>query len=290
MDQKSTRTTSIGQIASQVLRRNPSALVSGMSSRGIYLQPEGDLSLYVTLEPYRGPLTLNIRGGWDSFNPIQTGDIAFLDDDLISFRDASLEIQIENPLIWKPGHPPSSRGHTASRATALASQVRKTFPEHAYLALLESVTSGQASPIPDLPGITDRIRQIVRSLKAGNPSDIISEMKLLLGVGPGLTPLGDDLLLGVLLAITRAKKQLFWTGDLVHFYHTVISAAEEKTTRVSWSLLSCAIQGSADERIIRVVDRLIAGREISTTDLENLLAWGSSSGIAVLAGMLLGLA
>ena len=112
----------------------------------------------------------------------------------------------------------------------------------------------------------------------------------ILGIGPGLTPLSDDLLFGILLAITRTGKYETWSGDMIHFYHTILSAAGDKTTTVSWSILSCAFQGSADERIIRVLDKLITAHEIPDHDLENLLEWGSSSGMAVLVGMMMALA
>jgi hypothetical protein len=49
------------------------------------------------------------------------------------------------------------------------------------------------------------------------------------------------------------------------------------------------VEGSADERTLKILDGLIAGEEIRDQDLTRLLNWGSSSGIAVLAGMILAL-
>ena len=282
--------TSVGHIASQILRRNSAGLVSGASSRGIYLQPETDLTLYVTDDHFRGPLTLNIRGDRDSFYTIQTGDIATFDEGEVSFRDSSLRIQINNPMIWKPGGAPRSQRTQPTSFADTVNKARELSPDHPYLPMLETVIGSEPHPLPGLPGFSEKVIQLSKSLKTVNPSQIISQMNLILGAGPGLTPVGDDLILGILLAGNRAKKNLNWTDDLIHFYHTLLSAAEEKTTRISWSLLNCAVQGSADERIIRVLDGLIAGRKIPDTDLENLLTWGSSSGMAVLAGMMLGLA
>ena len=281
------RVTTIGHIANQVLRRSPSGLVTGKTSQGIYLQPRGDLTLYLTSEPFRGPLTINIRDKSSLFPSIQPFDVADLLDDTMKFKVSKQAISFHRPLVWKPARPPSQREGVVDRYGGILPQIQAYKPDHPYLPLLEMVTTGNPVTISDYPGIENRIIQLTASLKSGNPADIISEMKLILGAGPGLTPLGDDLILGALLAITRIKKQLDWTGDLIHFYHTVISVAEEETTRVSWSLLSCAVQGTADERIIRVLDGLIAGREIPDHDLESLLDWGSSSGIAVLAGMLM---
>lgn len=290
MKTENPRFTSIGHIASQVLRRNFSGLVSGTSSRGIYLQPESDLTLYVTDDHFRGPLTLNFRGDREALLSIRPGDIGELEDHEITFSDSNLVIQINNPMIWKPGVPPRLQRTQHTSFPDLVHQTRELSPDHPNLSLLKTVIGSEPLPLPGLPGFPEQVIQLSKTLKTGNPSQIISQMNQILGAGPGLTPVGDDLILGILLTGNRAKKNLHWTGDLIHFYHTLLSAAEEKTTRISWSLLSCAVQGSADERIIRVLDGLIAGREIPTIDLDHLLAWGSSSGMAVLAGILMALA
>lgn len=289
MTQGKIRITSIGHIANQVLRRTPSGLVTGVTSQGIYLQPRGDLTLYLTRDPYRGPLTVNIRGESSAFRSIQPFDGADLIDQSLEFRVAKLAVAFQKPLVWKPPSPQSPGKGALDGLRGILNQVQAIHPDHPYLPLLEVAITGKPVPLDDIPGIEDRIIQLAECLGRGNPSDIIAEMSSILGAGPGLTPLGDDLLLGILLANTRAQRHTYWTGDLVHYYHTVISEAEQRTTRISWSLLSCAVQGTADERIIRVLDGLIAGRQIPDLDLENLLNWGSSSGMAVLAGMIMAL-
>lgn len=283
------RATSIGHIANRVLRRSPSGLVSGVTSRGIFLQPRGDLTLYLTSEPFRGPLTINLRDETGGFPEIQPFDVADLEEDLLQFRVSQQAISFQRPLVWTPAAAPRPREAAPDPGAKICQQTRALHPGHPTLPLLEMAATGEPIPLEDLPGIEDRVLQLAGSLRSGNPAEIISSMVPLLGAGPGLTPLGDDLLLGILLAVSRTKKQSWWSGDAIHFHHTLISEAEQKTTRLSWSLLNCALQGSADERIIRALDSLIAGREIPGRDLESLLDWGSSSGMAVLAGMIMAL-
>ena len=287
MSQEKIRVTTIGHIANQVLRRSPSGLVTGTTSRGIYLQPREDLTLYLTSEPFRGPLTVNIRDESSLFPSIQPFDVADLLDDTMKFKVSQQAISFHRPLIWRPARLPSMGKAMPDGYGGILHQIQAFKPDHPYLPLLEMVINEEPMPLEDLPGIEDQVLKLAESLSSGNPSDIIAGMVSILGIGPGLTPLGDDLLLGILLAKSRARREMHWSGDLIHFYHTLLSAAEEKTTRVSWSLLSCAVQGTADERIIRILDGLIAGREIPDHDLESLLDWGSSSGMAVLAGMLM---
>ena len=283
------RVTAMGGIASLVLRRSPIGLVTGKTSQGIYVQPSGDLTLYLTNEPFRGPLTVNIRGRSTTLTSVQVGELLDLNENEISFPSSQHSIQFNRPLIWKPTSPPKQNESVPVNISALVSQLQRLHPNHPYLPLLMIVTAGEKVPIKGMPGFENHLLQLREILEGGNPSDILSAIQVFLGAGPGLTPLGDDIVLGILLGITRTGKQSCWSGDVINFFHTLLCAAEEKTTRVSWSLLSCAVQGAADERIIRVLDDLIAAREIPDHDLDCLLKWGSSSGIAVLVGMIMAL-
>jgi len=283
------RVTAIGQIANLVLRRSPTGLVTGKTSRGVYVQPSGDLTLYLTDEPFRGPLTVNIRGRSASLTSVQVGEVLDLNEESLSFKISQQTIHFDRPLIWKPASPPKQNKSIYEIFSKLVSRIQDLCPDHPYLPLLVIVTAGESIPIKGLPRYENHLHQLMEVLQKGNPSDILSAMDPLLGAGPGLTPLGDDILLGILLGITRTGKQSSWSGDMIHFAHSLLRAAEQKSTRLSWSLLSCAVQGAGDERIIRVLDDLIAAREIPDHDLDCLLHWGSSSGIAVLAGMMMAL-
>jgi hypothetical protein len=108
----------------------------------------------------------------------------------------------------------------------------------------------------------------------------------LLGLGPGLTPLGDDFILGVVLTLNRWGHSLSPLKDLEKLNQSLLRSAKQKTTSLSASLLACAVEGAADERLLIVLDSIFSGKESSLEDLENFLTWGSSSGIAVLAGIM----
>lgn len=99
----------------------------------------------------------------------------------------------------------------------------------------------------------------------------------LLGRGPGLTPLGDDVLAGWL--VTRAA---LGRPD------AVLSAAVRRrlgvTTLLSATLLECAVQGEA---LPQLAAWLAAPDDTTTADL---LAVGATSGAGLLAGARLALA
>ncbi len=108
----------------------------------------------------------------------------------------------------------------------------------------------------------------------------------LLGAGPGLTPSGDDLLAGALVAAhaTADPRLAGWRRALREPF------ALDRTTAVSRAMLLCALDGYA---ILELADYVYAvcddGPASQWRDLDrataNLLAVGHSSGAALMAGV-----
>jgi hypothetical protein len=77
----------------------------------------------------------------------------------------------------------------------------------------------------------------------------------LLGLGPGLTPSGDDVLSGVLIALHA-------TGETVKFAKlggAIRTAAPAATSLASRAMLASAAKGQAGEALHRVVNALVGG-------------------------------
>ena len=102
----------------------------------------------------------------------------------------------------------------------------------------------------------------------------------LVGFGPGLTPSGDDILAGALVAA-------YATADprLARWRAAVRAAlATRSTTAVSRGLLHHALDGWATPELAAFVSAVCAGDAVSATGA--LLAVGHSSGSALAAGAL----
>jgi len=291
-----TNFSQIGFFAQQVLARSKSALVSGIASRGIYLQPEDDWTLYLSQETFRGPLTLNLEEASTRLDKIKAGSRVRFSSGKIHFPEENITIFLENSKIWFPPPVDYDIKSFPGDLDSILSIVHKLTPENPYLPLL-SENPGQ---IPGAPVIGERILNFQNALKAGDPEKIAEGSIKLLGMGPGLTPLGDDFLLGVLLTLNRwghvispraldQQESSFPSQDanLTQSLNQVIRENTQlKTTRISTSLLACAMEGAADERLLKVLDGLFTGSLITENDLRYLLRWGNSSGITALAGMI----
>ena len=105
----------------------------------------------------------------------------------------------------------------------------------------------------------------------------------LIGLGPGLTPSGDDLIGGTLCALhamsdaALAKRLADWA----------LPIASEATNRISNAHLACAAQGECGDSVNNAIVALLGGKP---PDLDRIDAIGHTSGWDALAGAALALA
>lgn len=132
---------------------------------------------------------------------------------------------------------------------------------------------GQAEP---RPGLLDLI---LSDQRAGAPAAVVDRF---LGVGPGLTPSGDDTLAGFLVAS--------WSFGLVddQLRTAVLQAAPAGTTELSAALLGCACRGESIPQVNALLSALSArtdsGRVLDDA-LIKLGQVGHTSGAALASGV-----
>ena len=104
----------------------------------------------------------------------------------------------------------------------------------------------------------------------------------LIGVGPGLTPAGDDVLVGFAAGAAMAGRDIC---DVV----PAIAAAASRTTDLSASMLRDAMAGLFSEPVIALASAIRLGGDVRDA-LERLGEVGDTSGVAAALGVLIGLA
>jgi len=115
--------------------------------------------------------------------------------------------------------------------------------------------------------------------------ELLPALHPLLGQGSGLTPSGDDIILGFLLALSRWGHILSPNLDLQALQQPLISQAYRRTTLLSANLIECAASGQADERLVLALDGIFTGQLDGVDCAALLLGWGNSSGCDALVGM-----
>jgi hypothetical protein len=126
------------------------------------------------------------------------------------------------------------------------------------------------------------LTQLIRAAAAGKTCDVDAQrIAPLIGLGPGLTPSGDDYLGGILLALSL-------TGEttLCHrLWRALQPLFAERTTDISRAHLAAAAEGFGNAALHDLLTAIIAGRADALSGaIQNATAVGHTSGWDAVAG------
>jgi hypothetical protein len=125
--------------------------------------------------------------------------------------------------------------------------------------------------------------QVVAGLRLGRTDEAVAGAKHLAGLGPGLTPAGDDFLVGVALAVWAG---LYGKGQEDRLT-AVIKAACPLTTHLSAAYLRSAGRGECIAHWHTLFAALLlSDTEVTRMAAKSLMSVGHSSGADGLAGFL----
>jgi hypothetical protein len=147
-------------------------------------------------------------------------------------------------------------------------------------------------PQSGLPGLVDRfaagIQALTSGLRTNNLTTIGTGIEQLAGLGPGLTPAGDDLLLGFLAGLWL-RREMNWPTEMVQAISNQVNAlATPRTTSLSATWLRHAAQGEFGEPWHGLAQALSSQqRPAMDLALARIAASGATSGLAALSGLYL---
>ena len=126
---------------------------------------------------------------------------------------------------------------------------------------------------------------VVEALREGSPERAISAAIPLIGLGPGATPSGDDLLVGLAAGLAVTDHRLAGA-----FAAGVAGEAPGLTTPVAESYLVHAGRLEFSERVHAAALAVLSSPEAELPSAVGAaLAWGASSGVDLLVGLLVGI-
>lgn len=126
---------------------------------------------------------------------------------------------------------------------------------------------------------------------AGDLARAVDVAERIVGLGPGLTPSGDDMISGLLVALHATGAALdggeeaLWLAGWLGA--AVTADAETRTTTLAATLLDCAARGCASAEMAAVL-HAVAGQEPLEPAVSRLLAMGHTSGADLAWGLLAG--
>jgi len=162
---------------------------------------------------------------------------------------SGLSYPIQGAVLWRPVPAPAFRRGSLPR-------IKRIFPTESD-ALGKWIRDGAKGRVPE-------------------------QAQNLIGLGSGLTPAGDDLIGGALIALHAlgrkaiAKRVATWA----------LSHAKTRTNRISRAHLACAASGEGHEALHRCLAAILSAKRSLRTELRALRKVGHSSGTDALAGAL----
>jgi hypothetical protein len=279
---------SLGSFARDLFSTNQVATVLGSTSKGVFLQAERSRwLLFVSFETFPGPLNLNLPGGAASLDGVSAGMEAFIRDGRLVFSTLGVALDTSGASLWQPPplRPPQAPGQRREQLLAFGVAALGGKKGLGLSSLLAPLLGLGEAPQPGGDLALEEISAIRGWVARRKPAAACKAICGVLGRGPGLTPWGDDFVIGLLLCINRFE-HVFWPGEeLQALNRCLVSCAYQKTTTLSANLIECASLGQAEARLIAALDCIVCGCPTPDQALENLLGWGDSSGASVLVGM-----
>jgi Protein of unknown function (DUF2877) len=129
----------------------------------------------------------------------------------------------------------------------------------------------------------DACQRLAAGIRGRDPAAFLAGSLGLIGVGPGLTPAGDDGLVGA-LAVLRGRDPE-WLASMGDVRRQVAAAARAGTTAVSGEFIAHALDGFFAEPVLALM-RASASEQVERA-ARALRCRGSTSGADTLAGMAL---
>ncbi len=277
----------IGLIAHRELSKEPTGRTMVGTSRGQFLMLASGWVVYLSPEKYRGPLTLNIPEYPVHIRQLLSGAEVRISKGSLHFPVDGLWVCTDQARLWQPSPPIG--------AVLATDQRREILGQVEHLAIANQSRPGVQSILlqsggRQLAGLSGDVSpSILESLtlayRERRLDRIVEHSQALLGLGPGLTPSGDDLLAGMLLSLNRWGHILAPGLDIPAINREIVPLAYRKTTTLGANLIDCASQGQANERLILALDGIMTGEPGAERCAALLAGWGSSSGVDALAGM-----
>ncbi|MEJ2487992.1 MAG: DUF2877 domain-containing protein [Anaerolineales bacterium] len=272
---KHLQTVSTGRKALEFLTPGANLAVYGISSKGLFLDTDKDWIIFLSRESFRGPLTINLAGNLSLMDHFRQGDPILVDGNHLVFPRKGTSIQLTGADVWDP---PSAPDPVSAASPEKIASILSTFKD----PLLEAILEPPSHSTQVVNRIDRRILDLVQAIQGGTDDQILEIAAALLGMGAGLTPEGDDFLIGLCLSKARMSSPITWDQVLS-------DRSTRKTTRLSANLIEVATHGWADERLVTAHDTLFQGTEEAATAVNNLLGWGNTSGRMALAGITAGI-
>lgn len=231
-----------------------------------------------------------------SFAGLQVGEPATCRAGILRIDSFSLTVDLRTAHIWKCNLP------------ALAVDLTNPAVESAWISVWQALNKRQLLAGAEI--VADDLLRLDVTLRAGVPRKAGEAMqgliwatqqydldaastaaRTLIGLGSGLTPSGDDLLVGYLVGLWCAVRERLDRKQFISDLGRRVIHLSDRTNDISRTYIYHGARGQVSSRLAALAEAISLGESgeplLSTT--ENAMRVGHSSGMDAVTGLLFGL-
>lgn len=240
---------------------------------------DGDLFTLAARDIGNAPWTLIADAEGFREAGIKPGDKVHAGSNVV-YVGERLRIHLDGACAWQaelPRYP-----HDDSRLQSNVAWARQECAQAAFRPAAEADTTAAGDKMAQL--IQRRTSMLREALIEADIDSARRHGQALLGLGPGLTPSGDDYLVGLFAVLNMPGSPC---AELVPVCAAIVEPARERTHAISVAALRAAARG----RVLQPLSSLMCAMQRGSAHevrpvLDRVLAIGSSSGADMIAGML----
>jgi hypothetical protein len=242
------------------------------------------LSLILETKPIHSRAVQIYQNDWFYYrlHQIELGDKIYLNDDRLEIPSLSLLIPFSRSYVWDPEEWSESHKSSISNLWKNAEFIRKVlFDEERILSF-----SCEFKIL-----FQNRIASLRYAVKENSLSKVIDAIAHLIGFGPGLTPSGDDFIVGFISSYHYLKKSKFTLSiNMNDFVEQILLLYKNKTTFISEMMIYEACKGRFFKPIVELMRNLFfSDQKNSLVSAYRLTKIGSNSGMDILRGIICGI-
>lgn len=290
------RADSIGQQAKYRLSFTRSVAVHSSYRGAINLITDGGLVSLLPVSAGRGPINVNVDPEiFRSLSSLAARHQISIRQGTLEFADG-LVLEYDTSRVYNPPL-------RFDRSVTSMSQVERNLEVSRETSLVSGKFGGlggllfeswgcavKARSIPaDFRTVIAVVRELLAAVRDCNMNGIRTSTRGLAGLGPGLTPSGDDLLAGFMLAYILGSENRQGNGNARLVNSLILRASARRTSTFSFEVLRQAAFGRANEKLRDLAEAIYTGeeRDVKVKTLH-VLSMGANSGTDLVVGVLLG--
>ena len=223
---------------------------------------------------------------------LRQGQAAILEGATLHIAAADFVMDFSRAAVWNGTLAAVSPGPGGAEAQGALRELCETLREHAPDQGVAPALFSSGNPHSTLErALVARMAQVLpvlaRATESREPGAVVAALSALVGLGAGLTPAGDDFIVGYLAALRSRSRREPGIAALLRALAVPVGQLSLHANAISRQMLLDALHGHFAERLTEVVRCVCGGGDVAAATMRALQI-GHSSGADILCGLLFG--